>query len=638
MQGSKKWIVLDLMDFSGGSNSVEWPININANQVNPQTCGAILRKSGFLKYPGWQGLSSVDTFSSYLRLMTSYRDFNLSERLIALSNGTLSLVSTVDGSLTSLYSMGGATGEGWSCEAYGKLFVCNGTTNVKVESTVAYPVGIAAPTGVSAAASAGAGLPDGVYDIYASYARRVSSVDKLYSKGQYVGSVTLGTGNNRITISNFANSADTQVGNKVIWIKSPSEVVHYFFYGTNNNTTTSFIISGTGAKDTTNIYQVNSADNGLPPSGATFIYSFANRLWWIKDNIIYYSNKAYNEYDLEIVGASNFIISTHLLNGIFSDGEDLCFNSPDGILKLGAADPTSILYLIEPRWHFEYMRTVDRWNNGTIGLTNDGVRLFQDGKFTDYDISHYIKDVVKTAYSALTNFKPCGVVYRRDIRNEYHLCWNDQLVTTVNNQHWVLNLDSLSKGQDSTSDNFAWEKQFYSGTHFAVNRSTNALYIGQSHATAPRIAYESSGDDYSKYLYDSSGALVSTNTASQFLLVTREFMPDIAGRCTNLKGYVLYQTNESFEIQFFCGTEFSKKTPIKSIASAGAGNSNAKFDEATFDDSAFAGENPIVAKFFGSDTFHGKSIYAKITQNKHDPVFKLLALRIFLEVEYGNFN
>jgi hypothetical protein len=636
MQGIKKYITLNFVDFSGGANSVEYPINIGANQVNPATSGAILRKSGFLKYPGWLGLSSTTTFTSYLKMLNGYRDFNLTERLLALSGGELSLVSKTTGALTSLYTMGSASAEGWMCESWGKAFVCNGNKVVKVESSVAYPVGIAAPIGVSAAASAGAGLPDGVYTVYASYARRIGGVDKLYSKGQSLGNITLGGGNNRITISNFANSFDTQVGNKVIWIKSPAEVVAYFFYGTNDNTTTSFIISGTGAKDTTNVYEVNAADNGLPPAGS-FIYAFANRLWFIKDNIIYFSNKSYNEYDLEIFGAANFIISTHLLTGIFSVGDNLYFNSPDGIFRLANADPTAILYHTEPRWHFAYMRTVDRWNNGVIGLTNDGVRIFDGEKFTDFDISHYIKNIIKTIYGAPANFQPCGAVYRRDIRNEYRLMWQDGDVVTVNNQHWILNLDSLQKGQDSTLDVFAWEKQPFSGNFLTTDRTANLLYIGQSHATASKIAYESS-DDLSKDLYDAAGTLIATATPQIFTLTTREHMPDLSGRIKGLKFYGLYQTNESFEMQFFIGTKFDVKSKVFTFPKTVGNDTNAKFDEDNFDEGAFVSENPEIMKGFFSDTFHGGSIYARISQNKHDSVFKILALKVFLEIEYGNFD
>jgi hypothetical protein len=644
VEGSKKIMTIDFADMSGGVNSIEYPIAIGANQVQPGSIGAILRKSGFLKYPGAQGLSSTTTFTDYLRLLFSFRDFAGVERLLALSGGDLSSVNTSTGAPTTLYTMGAPTGEGWATEAFGKCFLCNGNKVIKLEAAVGYPVGITAPAGVAAAASAGAGLPDGNYVVYAGYARRVGGVDKLYSKGQLIGTVTLGTGNNRISVSSFANSTDPQVGNKVIWIQSPAEVVAYYFYGTGDNTTTSFVISATTSKDTTNVYETNAADNGLPPAG-TFIFSFANRLWIVKDNIIYFSNKAYSEYDLEVFAAANFITTPYHLTGIFSVGTDLFFNTDQGILIMQSGDSSTVLYLIEPRWHFEYMRTVARWNNGVIGVTNDGVRMFDGEKFTDYDMSYSIKSVIHTLYNAATNFQPCGYVYRRDIRNEYHLMWQDQsgaLSTTTNNQHWIFNLDTAQKGQDiyGTADNLAWEQQAISGNFAAVSRNNNTVFIGQSHASASKIYTESGSTDMNKDVYDISGNLLADDTVSQMQVITRENTPDIAGRLKGMKYYVLAQASQQFEVEFCIGTETNDKGalistgPIKMGSGATGG---AKFDEDNYDEGYYGAENPQIFRDFFPENFNGGSIYAKITQAQNDLTFKLLVLRAFVEVETGNF-
>jgi hypothetical protein len=642
VEGSKKFLAIDFADVSGGVNSIEYPIAIGANQVQRGSIGAILRKSGILKYPGSQGLSAAKTFGDFLRLLFSYRDFSGVERLLALSGGVLYSVNITTGDLTELYTMDTAGNEGWATESFGKCFLCNGNMVIKLEGATASPVGIAAPVGVHAAASSGTGLPDGVYKVYAGYARQVDGVDKLYSKGLLIGNITLGSGNNQIAITSFANSTDPQVGNKVIWIQSPSEVSACYFYGTGDNTTTTFTISSTAAKDTTNVYEVNAADNGLPPAG-TFIFSFANRIWIVKDNIIYFSNKAFSEYDLEVFAAANYITTPYRLTGIFSVGTDLFFNSDNGILAMQSGDPSTILYLIEPRWHFEYMRTVDRWNNGVIGLTNDGVRMFDGSKFTDYDMAYPIKNLIHGIYGAPADYQPCAFVYRRDLRNEYHLMWQDQSgELKTNDQHWIFNLDTAQKGQVvyGTTDNLPWEQQAIAGNYATVSKNSNALYIGQSHISASKIYTESGTTDANNNVYDISGTLLTADTVSQMKVITRETMPDIAGRLKGLKYYVLAQASQQFEIEFCIGTETTDEGALVSTGSLPmeTGTSKgAKYDIDNFDEGRYGAENPQIYRDFFPEDFNGGSIYAKITQSQSDPNFKLLVLRVFVEVETGNF-
>jgi hypothetical protein len=641
MPGDKKTFAIQLQDFSGGVNGVEHPIVINANQVNPSSLGCILKKSGFVKYPGSLGISATDTFTKHLRMLDFYRKYDTTELLLALSNGTLSSVSLVDGSLTSLFTMGSETSPGWMCEAFNKAFVCNGNKVVKVESTTAYQVGITAPAGVTAAASAGAGLPDGVYEIYASYARRVSGSNVLYSQGLLVGSVTLGTGNNRINITAFPNSADAQVGNKILWIKSPGETVHYFFYETMDNTTTTFIVSSTAAKNTSLVYEVNALNNGTPPAG-TFIYSFADRLWLIKDNTIYYSAKGYTEYDLEVFPAANFRTTPYMLTGIFSVGDHLYFNTESGILALPNADISAIAYLIEPRWHFKYMRTVARWNNGVIGLTNDGVRFFDGSKFSATDLSYFIKSDIDNLYSfADSNFGPCGWCYRRSMRNEYHLTWYDTTLNAVtNSRHAILNLDTCNAiGSDSVivpdQLSAAWEFHQVSGNFAAISRNANAIYIGQSHATAPRIYHEDADSSYSKYVYDSTGAILTEDTALRVYLQSKEVMPKLDGKIWIKKVYVLSQNSSPFVFRFSIGDRdncFSKDFTIP-----GGGSGGLNWDSGKWDQDTWPSGSASKTRMNGHDGLWGTTVFFEAWQEENDPTFKLLSVVMVMELETGNF-
>ena len=74
---------------------------------------------------------------------------------------------------------------------YDKFFAVNGAKACVIEGTSGYPIGIAPPEGVLAAAAAGGSLPTGVYKIYAGYARKVAGSNVQFSVGQVIADVTL---------------------------------------------------------------------------------------------------------------------------------------------------------------------------------------------------------------------------------------------------------------------------------------------------------------------------------------------------------------------------------------------------------------------------------------------------------------
>jgi hypothetical protein len=633
LEAKKKEIVIQYADVSGGCNSIEYPTLFQPNQVHDSSIGYILRKSGITKYPGAQGLSAATTFDDYLRAMFLHRQFAGTESLYALSDGNLSLVDTTDGSLTTKYAMGGPTSKGVATDAYGKKWVCNGTSTVKIEGTTAYQVGLTAPTGATAAASAGAGLSDGEYGVYVSYARKVSGVNKLYSQGQLIASVTLGGGNNQITVT-MANSGDAQVNNKVVWIKSPAEVVHYFFHETGDNTTTSIVISGTTAKLTSTIYEFNAADNGNPPA-ITYIFAFAGRLWGIKDNIIYYSDMGeFSEYDLEVWRAASYRITQYKLTGIFSVGQNLYFNTDNGILLLQNGDVNQMLYLIETRWHFQFIETVSAWNNGVIGVTNQGVRIFDGMQFSQYDLAYPIREKLERIYSESANFSPCGFVYRRENRDEYHLMWQDNTFTsTVNNEHAILNLSSII-WQDVNAYQLAWEFQPISG-NFAAISSDNTIYIGQTHETASKIYKENNSTAYNNNCYNAEGELLAVDTALETSLRTREFLYDTSAVMWLRKFYVYAQNDFPFTIQIFSGEDIDQYTTEITIPASG--EQSARYDAAIYDAARYPIDGAETTRKKLPTDFKARSIYVIIKQSADDIRFKLMQLNIFATVETGNY-
>jgi hypothetical protein len=626
--GVKKPFALSINDTSGGCNSIEHPTKFNTNQVHEDSIGYMLKKSGIVKYPGSQGLSSSNTLTDYLRGLFTHKQFTGTENLYTVSGGVLNLVSLVDGSLTSKYTLGTAGKEVWACDAYGKKWVCNGNSVVKIEGTTAYQVGITAPSGASAAASAGSGLPDGVYGVYVTYSR-----SGLYSQGQDLGNVTLGTGNNRITVT-FPNSSDPQVNNKIVWIKSPGEDIHYYFQATGNNTTTSIVVSSASGKDIETIYEVDAADNGKPPA-ITFIYAFNSRLWGILDNYIYYSDQGeFSDIDVEKWRAVNFRRTQYKITGIFSVGLNLYFNTENGILILQNGDINEPLYLIETRWYFKEMRTVAAWNNGVIGVTDNGIRLFDGSQFSTFDYSYPIRSKLHTLYSSPSDLKPCGYIQRRSNRDEYHLMWSDQISSvTTNNVHAVLNLSSVI-WQDSNAYQLAWEFQPVSGNYVAIT-SGNTVYIGQSHETASKIYKEDLSTTKNNNCYDSSGTLITSNSDTKSKLRTREIYFDISTIIWIEKFYLYAQNDYPFSIQIYSGNDINKFSKVYEIPASGGAIS--KYDSAVYDESVYPSESAQTSKSKLSTDFRCRNFYVVITQEEDDINFKLLELAIIGKTEANNY-
>lgn len=615
---SAKITTLDFSSMSGGINTTDPATDIKPNQVQ-YALNAIFPNKGFGRCYGLEGLKNSATFATTRGYgIHIYEKSDGTEELLAMSGAKLYSMNVGTGAPTELFNFG-TEGEAWFSNYLGLCFISNGTKLVKYDGSNAYQVGINAPSGVTAAAAAGGTLPDGVYQIYVGYARKVSSSNVLYSSGQSIASVTLGGGNNSIAFSSFSNSSDPQVNNKVVWMTEAGGGTFYFFYETNNNTTTSFTISSASAKDTTRQYDVLAAFNFVP-SNPKYNFVFGNRLWYTKNNQAFFSLQAGTIYDLEKfdTGADgNVLTFPYQLDGIFAIGPHLCFNTTSGIIVIPNGDISQKFEVRGAPYYFKYFRSVDIWNNMAIGLTNDGIRIFDGDRFSNVNISRDIKASISLAYSGSTDtFIPCGKVIRNvnNDRTEYCLSFLDSTISGLcNNRTWILDLDSLNIASPD-SYNTQWE-QWQQGFSYITITKAGIIYCLQSKLNESNVIKFSSTSSGDKWIYGDDGNFIVTLTSRRLKIITGEQIPDLMGFCRWIQLHIYGNSNFNVSFNVIIGDDKTRY----SITDFIAGNEpEPLFDEALFDTVIFPDETAKKNRKLLNRKIKGNSVFLEITQDADD--------------------
>jgi len=446
----------------------------------------------------------------------------------------------------------------------------------KIRGNDCFQLGIDPPTGASASAVAGGTLPDGTYQVYAGYARKVSGTNVLYSQGQSLGAIVLGSGNNTVRVS-LSNSADAQVNNKVIWMTDADGALTYFYYETDNNTTTTIDVANADDANTAITYN-NYAVNNEKIGGDNVpvfehIHAFNGYLWGSKDNVVYYSlQNEINHYDMERFYATRRRVLPYQVTGIFDAGGHLYFNTPSGIIMQPQGKPNVSYIITEKSWHWHDMNTVCDFSHGKIGLTNNGIRKFngETGRFDDYVISRKITPEIDKIY-AYTTFRPAGAIVRNKLRTEYHLTYCDESISNASsNARLVLNLDALEYYPEKRV-RAPWEK-WDNGANWMVVRLSGTMYQAQSHATAPKLYRESTTNSYDNGIYLQDGTLGGATSASRWYIKTRSVQsrPGTKIRWNRLFSTILASANVTLRVHVSDGFKivFTENTLGKNSASS----------------------------------------------------------------------
>jgi len=622
---SRKKILIDFSEYWGGLNLIDSPLNFAKNQVQTGTQNALLTKKGQEKRLGTLGLSAVTTFSKYVKLLEIYRQFDGTEKLIALSDGKLYDVNKISEAITLRYNLTG-TGEGVGKSYEDKFWACNGSELVKLENETAYKVGIVPPSGSTATGSTASGsLPAGVYKIFVSYYRKESGNIVLYSAGESVSDVTLASaGKIAITVP---DSLDTQVGGVTVWMTDANGTTYYSYHNADGSGAYSFDIVDDSNKNTALLYSVEAITNQRPPA-FTYIEFHDKRLYGVhptnKSNV-HYSIKASNVYDYEvfpnITGQTNILTYPFEVTGLFSLGDHLYINTTGGLIIQPFGDPSTQWQWIDKQHYFAVVGTVAHWGNRLIGLTNDGVRIF-DGIGFSKDLSFLVRPEIDKALSSPINHLARGKIYDRvDKREEYHLTYQDiTLGTATGNRRLVLNLSETVIFVEGTVQ-APWEIWTNGADYMAVD-SSKGFFNCQSHVSASHIYKETKLDTTDNNVYDESGTFQTTAYNYLWKIISRIDLPSMEARARITQLRTVVRTSSEIIVTIKVADRFG----ITANNTIGSGDGIARFGIAQFGVARFASQiDEFIRKKYPMN-LKGYSIFIEIEQEKNDINARIIKL------------
>ena len=581
--------------------------------------------------PGSQLLT--DTMNSYCRGLGTYLRHDGTEYMLAVYAGKLVSIDTSSGVVTELYTLNGNS-EAWFADYLDICIVANGTSVVKVEGGAAYPLGIAAPAaGPSASAVAGGSLTAGVYTVYIGYARKVSSSNVLYSKGLSLGSVTLSGGNLTVRISDFTNSSDLQVNNKVVWMTDADGSTYYFYHQTNDNTTTTVDVSSASAKSTSILYLVEANTNDAVPA-FEYIAVLNKYLYGSVDNILYRSRQAGDRYQLERfdTDSSNPSKSTYpfVITGIFAIDPDIYLNTPAGILRIPNGDINAQFEHVEKQDNFKYPRTVVsavvNGVNGLLGVTSKKIGFFDGHRILEHDLGRDVKAFVEKMFvGANDNNQPAGCIYRRNSRIEYHLGYRDLDVgIATNNRRLILNLDTLQVLENNRV-NAAWEP-WSNGFNYMVTLNSGAWYCVQSHESKSVVYYQHGTRNVDINIYKGNTYTAEDDYGGS--IKTGTFIPSIRGlvRWINLWFFGKLSETMTAKVVIEKWPSIEKTTTIDPASSS---LDVPRYGVARYGVDRYAPESPIRDKGKLSRSLKGNAVHVLFTLSGEDRAFEFINAELY---------
>jgi hypothetical protein len=629
-----KSVELNLSATNLGYNSAKPPVILQDGELCIAK-NAILQGSGFVRAPGCRGIGSDPVFSAPCRGIANLSLYDGSDILIGVSDATAWRIDPATGTKSAMISTSGRMAAYFDQHA-NRMWCTDGGAPFKVEADgSAYRIGIQPPTEATAFAAVGGSLPVGLYDIYASYSRKIDGVHVLFSQGQYVGKVAV-SGDSKTVRVLVPASDDPQVTHRVVWMSDAGGTMHYFFAEAENNSSDIDIVDTSGRNEFV-AYLTEAADNSLPPDGMRSIHAFGNRLWGHIENMVYFSMQGATitgrpAHDVERWPLANCLQLPFKVvdGGIFSIGADIYFSTEGGVIVLPGGDDGQPIQFVDKYLYFKYGRTIKVERGRVWGLTNDGVRCYTPGTGFSQDMSRNIKPDIDEIYrGAADGYEPCAEIYRRSgRRTEYHLSYRD-LNKSPCTMSTTLVLDLDASGEVSATQFVAPWEMWDRGFQSAATTNDGKFYRAQSTDSAGTVFVEDGVSDL--HVFDNLGAMITALTPRELQVRTKTIVPDLLGVLTLEELFVLLSNGAPVNFRI-SGADRVAANVDRSVAASGE---PVRFDEATFDQAIFPSTDPATRRVKLNYRIKGRSAWLEISQTADDPAFNLVSIELVGKLDIG---
>ena len=441
MRGKFSHGLSGVIPLDGGVDEYHDPIEVADNRklsaVNIHIDGGKLKKR-----PGRALWSSV-AFPATFQGVHEYVDANGVERVLVACDGDIKEVDATSATDRDT----GLTAEKLRFQTYrGRCWYNGATTQRKITETTAARVGVVAPTGAPTVTHDSTGLT-GAYLWKYTFVIEVGGVKYWESDPSPALAHTLANENALIACD---ASADTRVTHRYVYRTTAGGSLYQYAGKIADNLAASTFDDTVADAALGAVLETN---HGVPEQGQ--ICQGANeRMFWIDDDKLRWSEMAHTEAYLEYQEATNFKelpkygLGTGLraVYNVNAAKEDLYVFQLDSTNILSGADPNTPLHTLNSQRGCISHDTIVEWNGSPIFLTNQKtVEIVIGGRLVDITSRNIPVSMAKLITPADAS---AGLLWG----NYYALCCRTDNTKGYNDQVWICDLRTVREVQPGQAD------------------------------------------------------------------------------------------------------------------------------------------------------------------------------------------
>jgi len=451
--GMTKRVYSKFMSVNGGVDQYHDPIKLANNKCQSMS-NLFIDGGDVTLMPGRELWGPV--FNEPFRGVHEYIDSAGVSRLLVASDGNLYEVDS-----TTKTSRDTVTDERLHFHTLrDKCFYNGSTTQRKLDGTTSSAVGLDGPDTAPTLAAGAAGVLTGSYAYKVTFVIESGGI-RVYESDPSDSSNSVTLSSDKGSLTDVPVSTDARVNARYIYRTFVGGAKWYYAGKISDNTTTTY---------TDNLADASLGDevedtHGVP-TAAEFSEGANERLFWLDDDKLYYSEvartDAYLEYSKILAGVSVRFLT--LPNNGKGKGLKRLYNSETGrddlyvfgeesINILPQGDPNFQLQTVRRNVGLKQQDTIVEWNQSLVFLTNkESVGLVSGGKYVDI-AERSIPETLKAAF----NQGEYSATLLRD--NYYALSIQNNAGKLYGNQTWLCDLRTAREVRNNQADAtwFAWD-------------------------------------------------------------------------------------------------------------------------------------------------------------------------------------